>query len=109
MTPKKNMTEEAFQAIAQRFRALSDAGRLRILFHLGKEELTVTELVERTGGSQSNISKHLSILLTQGLVERRREGTSAYYSIKDPSIFALCDQICGQIDEDLEKRPKAFR
>jgi ArsR family transcriptional regulator len=107
--PRKKMTEATFEQIAQRFRALSDPMRLRILFHLGSEELTVTDIVERTGGSQSNISKHLSMLLSHGLVSRRRQGTSAFYSITDPSIFGLCDQVCGGIERDLTARRDAFR
>ena len=109
MVPHKHMTEDAFAAIAQRFRVLSDPVRLKILYHLGAEELSVTELVKRTAGTQSNISKHLSVLLTHGLVHRRREGTSAFYSISDMSIFDLCDQVCGGIDRDLANRRKAFR
>jgi ArsR family transcriptional regulator len=107
MTDKK-MTDATFEEIAQRFRALSDPMRLKILYNLGSEELTVTGIVERTGGSQSNISKHLSTLFAHGLVNRRREGTSAFYSVTDLSIFSLCDQVCGGIDRDLAARRKAF-
>ena len=102
------MNENTFEQIAERFRVLGDPLRLRILFHLGADQLTVTEIVERTGGSQSNISKHLSTLHTQGLVLRRREGTSTYYRVADPSIFDLCDQVCGGIERDLVRRTKAF-
>lgn len=108
MPPREKMTDEAFDEIAQRFRVLSDPMRLRILYHLGREELSVSDIVERTGGSQSNTSKHLGTLLTHGLVQRRREGTSAYYSVTDLSIFDLCDQVCGGIERDLANRRKAF-
>jgi len=108
MTPKPT-TPEAFEAIAQRFRALSDPLRLTILYNLVAGERTVTELVEKTGGSQSNVSKHLSTLLTHGLVNRRREGTCAYYSITDPSVLELCNRVCVGIERDLEKRRKAFQ
>lgn len=106
--PQKKMTPEAFEAVARRFRVLSDPMRLKILYCLGMEELTVNEIVARTEGSQSNVSKHLSTLLTHGIVQRRREGTSAHYSITDPSLFTLCDQVCGGIDRDLENRRRAF-
>ncbi|MDH3196790.1 MAG: metalloregulator ArsR/SmtB family transcription factor [Candidatus Krumholzibacteria bacterium] len=106
---RKQMTDEAFEAVAQRFRVLSDPLRLKILYHIGQDERTVNELVELTGGTQSNVSKHLSVLLTHGLVRRRRQGTSAYYAITDHSIFDLCDQVCGGIDRTLENRRKAFQ
>jgi DNA-binding transcriptional ArsR family regulator len=105
----KTLSPEAFEAISQRFRVLSDPMRLKILYNLKSEELTVTDIVERTGGSQSNVSKHLSLMLANGIVQRRREGTSAYYSIVDSSIFDLCDSVCGGIENDLENRRRAFQ
>jgi len=105
----KPTTDEAFEAIALRFRALSDPLRLKILYNLVGGECTVTELIARTGGSQSNVSKHLSTLLAHRLVHRRRAGTSAHYSIADESILDLCNRVCDGIDRDLEKRRNAFR
>jgi len=98
----KPMTPELFEAIAQRFRVLSDPMRLQIMYRIGEGERTVSELVELTAGSQSNISKHLSTLLAHGMVRRRREGTSAFYSITELSVFELCDQVCGGIERTLE-------
>jgi DNA-binding transcriptional ArsR family regulator len=108
-TINKNLSQEAFEAISQRFRVLSDPMRLKILFNLRSGELSVTDIVERTGGSQSNVSKHLSLMLANGIVHRRREGTSAYYSITDESLFELCDKVCGGIESDLENRRRAFQ
>jgi DNA-binding transcriptional ArsR family regulator len=109
MNPRKQMTEEAFDAVSQRFRVLSDPMRLRLLYTIGGGEMSVNELVEKTGGTQSNVSKHLSTLLTHGLVQRRRQGTSAFYSITDQSIFNLCDMVCGGIDRFLQSQRDAFR
>ena len=107
--PEKNLSDDAFEAISQRFRVLSDPMRLKILYNLSSGELSVSDIVARTGGSQSNVSKHLSLLLANGLVHRRREGTSAYYAIADQSVFELCDNVCGGIESDLENRRKAFQ
>jgi len=107
--PDKNLSHEAFEAISQRFRVLSDPMRLKILYNLKTGEMSVTDIVEVTGGSQSNVSKHLSQLLSHGLVGRRREGTSAYYSIIDDSVFELCDNVCGGIENNLEARRQAFQ
>lgn len=109
MNPRKQMTEEAFDAVAHRFRVLSDPMRLRLLYTIAGGEMSVNELVEKTGGTQSNVSKHLSTLLTHGLVQRRRQGTSAFYSITDQSIFNLCDMVCGGIDRYLQSQRDAFR
>jgi ArsR family transcriptional regulator len=107
--PDKHLSHEAFEAISQRFRVLSDPLRLKILYNLKTGEMSVTDIVEVTGGSQSNVSKHLSLLLSHGLVGRRREGTSAFYSIVDDSVFELCDNVCGGIENNLEARRQAFQ
>ena len=104
----KTMTPEKLEAVARRFQVLSDPLRLGILYHLGEGEKTVTELVELTGGTQSNISKHLGTLLNHGLVKRRREGTSAFYSVTEQSIFQLCDLVCGGIERTLDLSLKTF-
>jgi ArsR family transcriptional regulator len=109
MSPRSKMTEDAFDAVAQRFRVLSDPMRLKLLYTIGSGEMSVNELVEKTGGTQSNVSKHLSTLLTHGLVQRRRQGTSAFYSVTDAGIFNLCDMVCGGIDRHLESQRRAFQ
>lgn len=105
----KQLSESAFEAIAQRFRILSDPMRLKLLYHIGDGEVSVGDLAARIGGTQSNVSRHLTTLLTHGLVRRRRAGTSAFYSITEMSIFDLCDQVCGGIERSLADRTRAFR
>ena len=102
------MSPEKLEAVARRFRVLSDPLRLAILHHLGDRERTVGELVTLTGGSQSNVSKHLGTLLAHHLVSRRREGTSAYYSVTDPGIFSLCELVCGNIERGLDRNLRAL-
>jgi len=96
------MTPEAAELIANRFRALSDPTRLRIIDLLRtKEEASVGELTEALEASQQNISKHLSSLLAGGFVARRKQGTSALYRISDPEVLELCDRVCGGIETQL--------
>ena len=88
---KKDLTPEALELIAARFRVLSEPMRLRILHAIGEGEMTVTELVEGLEAGQANVSKHLGVLLDAGVVARRKEGLNAYYSIADETIFQLCE------------------
>jgi len=67
-------------------KALSDETRVRILKLLEKGELCVCELMEILGMGQSTVSKHLGILHTAGLVERRKEGTWSYYRLVDEAF-----------------------
>ncbi len=81
---------------AERFRLLSDPTRLRLLNELdAHEELPVGELAERAGVGLSNTSKHLHQLERQGIVAKRRQGTTILYRIADPSLGELCDLVCS--------------
>ena len=99
---KSPMTPEAAELIANRFRALSDPTRLRIIDLLRtREEASVGELTEALGASQQNVSKHLSALLAGGFVSRRKQGTSAIYRISDPEVLDLCERVCAGIETQL--------
>ncbi|MDP6980240.1 MAG: metalloregulator ArsR/SmtB family transcription factor [Myxococcota bacterium] len=103
------LSEEALRLVATRFRALSDPTRLRILNLLMQGESGVQELVEASGLEQPNVSRHLSLLRREGIVERRAEGNRALYSIQDPTIVELCEIVCGGLSgrlmETLEALP----
>jgi DNA-binding transcriptional ArsR family regulator len=81
--------------IAQRFRVLGEPMRVKLLDRLRDGDATVGELQEALGASQQNVSKHLGVLLGAGMVSRTKEGTSARYAIADPTVFDLCERVCG--------------
>jgi len=93
----KPMSDKTMELVAERFRVLGDRARLRLLQALGDGERTVADLALACETSQANASKHLSVLLRAGLVARRKEGLYAYYRAADPSVFQLCDLVCGSI------------
>lgn len=103
------MTPQTVDLVAERFRTLGEPMRLRILDALRQGERSVGELVELTLGGQANVSKHLQILLAGGLVTRRKAGTTAYYSLTDPTVFQLCDIVCGRVEDQIEIRRKALK
>ncbi len=83
--------------LAERFKALADAGRLSLLAALQRGERSVGELAELTGRSQPNVSQQLAGLARAGLVASRREGTKAFYRIADPTILRICDAVCASV------------
>jgi DNA-binding transcriptional ArsR family regulator len=91
------MTAELFDPVADRFRALGEPARLRILNALRDREAAVGELVEATGLTQANLSKHLQMLYSLGFVKRRKQGVFVYYGLADDDIFRLCDIMCGRV------------
>lgn len=106
---KTQLTDEALEMIAARFKLLSDPTRLKILKTLESGEMSVTELVETTKCGQANISKHLGTLLDAGIVARRKEGLNAFYSIADETIFDLCETVCNRLEVQLTARKSALQ
>jgi DNA-binding transcriptional ArsR family regulator len=99
---KSPLDTGAAELIARRFHALSDPTRLRILDQLrSREEASVGEIAEALGASQQNISKHLSALLAEGFVARRKQATSSIYRIANPAVLELCDSVCAGIESQL--------
>lgn len=105
----KSMSPELLTLVAERFKALADPARLRLLNALRPGEMTVGDLVDATELSQANVSKHLSHLHTLGFVRRRKEGLFVYYALMDKDIFRLCDVMCGRIEAELKDREKLLR
>jgi DNA-binding transcriptional ArsR family regulator len=89
------------ELIARRFRVIGEPMRIRLLDRLRDGEATVQDLAGGLGASQQNVSKHLQVLLEAGIVDRRKQGTHAYYSIADEGVLALCEQVCGSLQRQL--------
>ena len=92
---------ELAEIIAERLRVIGDPNRIRILDQLREGEVSVTELTDRLDTSQQNVSKHLGVLHNAGIVSRRKEGTSSIYRVADESIYALCEQVCGGLQQQI--------
>jgi len=91
------LPEELIELIAERFRAIGEPIRLRILEQLRNEPKTVQQLVGALGTTQQNVSKHLGVLRGLGIVNRRKEGLYAFYAIQDQSLLRVCDEVCGSL------------
>ena len=96
------LPDELVELIAERFRALSEPTRIKLLDRLREGEATVLDLTEAIGTTQQNVSKHLRILHRAGVVARRRQVNFVYYSILDAGVFELCDAVCGSLQEQVE-------
>jgi len=95
----KQLPEQAIERVASYFQALAEPTRLRILNLLREAEHNVGELAEACGYTAANTSRHLAVLMQQGFVKREGRGTSVYYQIADPTIYALCDLVCDRITQ----------
>lgn len=104
----KIMTDEAVVMIARRFAVLSDPLRLKLIHALFAGEKNVSALVAFTGGTQANVSRHLQTMTHEHILSRRKEGLLVFYAISDPSIFKLCELVCGSLEAQLNRQVEAL-
>jgi DNA-binding transcriptional ArsR family regulator len=95
---------ELIDKVAERFRALSDANRLKLLLILKEGPQNVGTLTERLGVSQAGVSKHLAVLKGAGLVTCERVGTQAIYSVADERIYDMCGVICDGLFREIRSQ-----
>lgn len=81
--------EEDIERAAQSMKAMSHPLRLKILCTLGDREISVQEIVELVGTSQSNISQHLAILRDKGILASRKDANRVYYRVGDARTLRL--------------------
>lgn len=87
---------EAYKRQARVLKALANETRLLIVDRLFEGECTVGELTTLARVDQSTVSKHLSVLRAQGIVEDRRDGSNVYYKLLTPCVvnfFSCTSQV----------------
>lgn len=87
------LVDTELEKVAGQFRVLGEPMRLKILQALCVKPLTVGEIVSETGATQSNISKHLSLLASAGIIRRRKDGQFVYYEVSNPLTIKLCELV----------------
>lgn len=93
--------EKVFIGVAEYFNVLSEPSRLRIMYAVCGGEKSVSEVLKLCGSSQANVSRHLSALHKAGILVRRKEGATVYYSIADSATVDMCQAVCAKIAESL--------
>ena len=98
-------TENTIATRAKLFRGLGDPSRLGILEALRDGARSVSEIVDATGLTQSNVSNHLACLLDCGLVTREQRGRFAIYRLGDErvdALLALADTVLADVASGVE-------
>lgn len=96
--------KELYKIHAEMCKVFSNPTRLEILNLLRDKEMSVTELIEKTKLSQANISQHLSIMKSKGIVASNRKGKNIYYMLTNPKIIKAFDIIREVLSERLRSR-----
>jgi len=81
--------DEDIDRASRSLKAMSHPLRLKILCTLGDQELSVQDIVERVGTSQSNISQHLAILRDKNILASRKDANRVYYRVGDSRTLQL--------------------
>ncbi|MBN1172219.1 MAG: winged helix-turn-helix transcriptional regulator [Micromonosporaceae bacterium] len=93
-------TMAQLQAATETFAMLSTPTRLHLVWLLAQQDYDVTSLAERVGVPVATVSQHLAKLRFTGLVYARRDGRRQIYSVDDPHVVMLVDQIFRHIAPD---------
>lgn len=81
--------EEDINRASRSLKAMSHPLRLKILCTLGDQEVSVQDIVDAVGTSQSNISQHLAILRDKGILSSRKDANKVYYRVGDTRTLRL--------------------
>src|SRR3989338_8078176 len=100
---------ELYKLHADMCKVFSNSTRLEILNLLRDKESSVTELIEKTKLSQANISQHLSIMKSKGIVTSNRKGKNIYYKLTNLKIIKAFDIIRDVLAEKLKKNEKIVK
>jgi DNA-binding transcriptional ArsR family regulator len=81
--------DDDIERASRSLKAISHPLRLKILCTLGGQEVSVQEIVDFVGTSQSNISQHLAILRDKGILASRKDANRVYYRVTDTRTLQL--------------------
>ncbi len=81
--------DEDVERASRSLKAMSHPLRLKILCTLGDNEVSVQDIVDNVGTSQSNISQHLAILRDKGILASRKDANRVYYRVSDSRTLQL--------------------
>ena len=80
---------ESIRQASEAMQAIAHPLRLKILCLVGNQELSVLEIVDAVGTTQSNISQHLGVLRDRGILAARKEANKVFYRIEDARVLKM--------------------
>ncbi len=94
---ERHLDDQELADVARHFKLLGEPMRLRILQSVCRKPRAVGDIVSATGATQANVSKHLALLATAGMVTREKDGQNVYYGLKDQLTVKLCELVRAQV------------
>jgi len=103
------LMRELFILHSEICKTLANPKRLEILNALQDGEVSVSELVRKLRLPKANVSQHLAVLRSRGVVNARRERLSVYYRVANPKIIQACKLMREVLTEQLERGVRLTR
>jgi DNA-binding transcriptional ArsR family regulator len=94
---KRDLSDAELEKVAGQFRLLGEPMRLKILQALCAKPLAVSEIVAATGATQSNVSRHLALMASAGVITRQKDGQFVYYGMSNPLTMKLCELVHDEL------------
>ena len=99
--------DEVYRLQADVLKTLANPRRLEIVHLLAEGPREVGRLAEEMGISQPNVSQHLAVMRSAGVVEAEREGREVRYRLSDPEIICACETMRGVLIRRLARISEA--
>ncbi len=90
-----NADDKLLESLSRLFGLLRDTNRLKILFAIGKDRKSVSEIMAETSLPQTLVSFHLRPLRESGILTTERKGAFIYYRLSEPNLIELLVSLCG--------------
>lgn len=87
--------EKVLESLSRLFKLLNDPNRLKILFAIGRETKSVSEIMNETSLPQTLASFHLRPLRESGILLTERKGPFIYYGLSEPFLIDVLASLCG--------------
>jgi DNA-binding transcriptional ArsR family regulator len=97
-----------FEKQAEIAKAIAHPLRIAILDFLKNKEQCVCDIAEQVGSEQSNVSRHLSVMIKAGVLEYRKEGLKVIYKLKTPCILDCFSCITACLKQQVKENEKLF-
>ena len=98
--------EKIYELQADICKIFSNAKRMEIINVLKDKEMSASDLLEETGLSKANLSQHMGVLRSKGVVLARREGLNIFYRISNPKIIQACNLMREVLLDQLQEKGK---
>ena len=90
-------------------KALAHPIRIEIIDILQTNEMTFSEILEKTGGLKSNVSQHLTIMVSKGILNQRKEGQNVYFKLSSRKVANACRLMREVLIDNIDRQNEIIK